>query len=172
MQPTTEWTCLNCGKNFKMGEWECVPGTSIMHTVARKDYWMDDAPTDPSNTAQRASRTFVHNVPPEKTIRDKSSGEAVRVPGGVVIFSRGHFDTTNPEQQYWIEFHGVTCTKERWQEVYFSANEKKELAELDIRNKQAQAERTVKEANDLLAQVKAREAKVAEAKGGKPHQGD
>lgn len=157
MQLTTEWQCTGmCKKKFKVGEWECAPG--VLHEVEPRTFYVLDAPSlsekDTRGLAYRNSRLRVLNCPPERTMKDET-GQLVRIPGGEVMFSRGTVTLTDPEKIFWLEKHGYgEITKERWEQVYFSPSEKHELREIELRNREKEAARTIKEANELLARVK------------------
>ena len=154
---TTEFQCVGyCKKKFGVGDWECAPG--LKHDVEQRTFYILDAPAlsekDRMGKAFRDSRTTVLNVPPERVVKS-DNGDLVRMPGGVVMFTRGMFATTDPEQIFWLEKHGYgNISKERWIEVYFSPLEKQQLKELELHNREREADRKVKEANDLLARVK------------------
>src|SRR5689334_40466 len=102
------WKCLGCGKTFGVGEWTCSDGQSN-HVVDKKDYLMNDAPSDPGhvapgstiNVALRDGRTRICAIPPDKKV--VVAGEVQTVPGGYVEFIQGRFSTSDPEQQYWLD---------------------------------------------------------------------
>jgi hypothetical protein len=153
-----KWKCLECGKNFGRGEWECFPGSK--HVVEPKTYYLLDAPFDPSGTSFRKSRTTVHNVPPERVVNDSATGQSQRIPGGWVEFVRGCAVVTDPEQQYWLEKNGYgKVTKEQWEKVYFSDSEKQAMREAAIKNKEAEAQKKLQQANELLAMAEAKSSK-------------
>lgn len=165
MQPlTTKFQCIGlCKKEFGIGDWECAPG--MKHEVAPETFYILDAPVlsekDTMGKAFRNSRTTVLNVPPERMVKGPD-GDLVRIPGGTVLFSRGMFVTSDPEQIFWLEKHGFReTTKERWLQVYFSPLEKQQLKEIELRNREHEVERKTKEANDLLAKAKAQTTPVA-----------
>lgn len=148
------WKCETCGKDFTIGEWLCIDGQSN-HIVARKEYLLNDAPTDPGHPAQggtdslRDGRTRVCGIPPAKRTVE---GDQVRWGGeGYVEFVRGRFSTDNPEIQYWLDKKGGFCSEEQWEQVWLSQNQQLilERGKLD-----AMKQRLENERNDLLSQVK------------------
>lgn len=149
--------CLECDQDFKPPHWECAPGQK--HTVTSKRYYMDDAPTVPEWRDNRpyvnkgASQTLVLNIPPEATVRNGE--EYMRVPGGTVLFIRGMFETSDPEQQFHLDRKPGLVSKERWTEVYLNDDEKLQIEKMAIA---ADRQRIENERNDLLAQVKAMKA--------------
>lgn len=154
---TTKFQCMGmCKKEFTVGEWECAPG--MKHEVSPRTFYILDAPVlaekDTMGKAFRNSRTVVLNVPPER-MEKQPNGEMVRVPGGQVVFVRGMFTTSDPEQIFWLEKHGYgETTRERWLEVYFSPLEKQQLKDIELRNREHEADRKLKEANELLEKAK------------------
>ena len=153
----TKFKCVGeCGKEFGVGDWECAPG--IRHVVEPRTFYILDAPTldphDKGGKAFRNARTWIENVPPERTGRD-GAGEITKIPGGHVLFVRGTATVTDPEQIYWLEKHGHgKNTREDWLRVYFSPLEKQQLREIDLGNRERELERKEKEHNELLARVK------------------
>jgi hypothetical protein len=147
--------CLECGKDFKAGDWICMGG--IAHKVASKRYYMDDAPTVTSWRDGRpyidkgAARTQILNIPPEKQIREGE--QTTRIPGGSVEFVRGMFETADPEIQFYLERKGGLCSEERWREVYLNDDEKNQIRNMDLA---AREQRLVDRENELLTSVKAR----------------
>ena len=147
--------CLECGKSFKPGEWECMPG--VYHTVQSKRYYMDDAPTVPEIRDgarfinKGISQTQILNIPPEKQIRE---GDGItRIPGGSVTFVRGLYETTNPEIQFYLDRKAGLCTQARWEEVYLNDDEKVQMKNLQLA---AREQRLADRENELLAAVKAK----------------
>lgn len=158
---STKWQCIGeCGREFGVGDWECTPG--IKHQVAEKTYYIADAPFDPTGHSLRDSRTRIENIPPEKKMPDAHTGQMRILPGGYVEFARGVFTTKDAEQQFWLDQHKAMTTRENWERVYLSAGEKAKIREINIRNKEIEADRKVKEANELLEQVKAKAEKSKE----------
>lgn len=153
-----KYKCIgDCQRDFGVGDWECAPG--IHHTVEPRTFYILDAPTldaaDKEGKAFRNSRTSIENVPPERTVKDASTGELTKVPGGHVIFVRGTITIDDPEKIYWLEKHGHgRNTREDWLRVYFSPLEKQQLREIELGNREREADRKFKEANELLARVK------------------
>jgi hypothetical protein len=158
----------DCGREFGIGDWECAPG--IKHKVQPRTFYTLDAPTldkeDKRGIAFRNARTMVENCPPERTVKG-DSGELTKVPGGNVLFVRGRATVDDPEKIYWLEKHGHgTNTEEQWKRVYLTPLEKQELREIESRNKEHEADRKLKEANELLDRVKAQtKGKVPEPVG-------
>jgi len=155
----TKFKCIGeCGQEFTAGNWECAPG--IKHKVAPKTFYTLDAPTldknDVNGIAFRNARTTIENVPPERTIKDASTGELVKVPGGNVVFVRGTVTVEDAEKIYWLDKFGHgKVTKEEWLRVYFSPLEKQKMREIDIANKEKEIERKLQETNELLERTKA-----------------
>lgn len=147
--------CVECEKEFKPGDWECMPG--VAHVVVAKRYYMDDAPTVPeirdgSKFINKGiSQTQVLNIPPEKQIREGEN--TTRIPGGSVTFVRGLYETSNPEIQFYLDRKAGLCTEARWREVYLNDDEKVQIKNLEL---SAREQRLSERENDLLATVKAR----------------
>lgn len=153
------YKCLECGKEFKVGDWECAPG--IKHRVEPKTFYLLDAPTldknDKHGIAFRNARTSIENVPPERTVKDASTGELTKVPGGNVMFTRGMATLDDPEKIYWLDKfgHGKN-TKEDWYRVYHTPVEKQEMKEIESDNRERETKRKLQEVNELLAQTQAK----------------
>lgn len=151
--------CLECEKDFQAPNWVCATGAN--HVVEEKRYYMADAPTcvelrnGMPYVNKRDSCTRVLNIPPEKKVEE--AGEIQRIPGGIVDFVRGMFATTDPEIQFYLDKKEGLCSKERWEEVYLTDNEKMELHKLKM---QSQFNRLEQNYNELLAKVKASEAEA------------
>lgn len=146
MATIKEFKCLECDKTFKAGDWDCFPGRP--HVVEHKTYYMDDAPFDKRSC--KDSRTIIENLVPERTGVD-GTGRSTPIPGRQIVFSRGVYGTDSPQEQFYLDNRKGLCTKERWEEVYFSDVEKFELQKQKLR---ADQERLEKDKNDLLAKVK------------------
>lgn len=164
----TKMHCLNCDKDFKPGDWECMPGVS--HEVPRKTYYMDDAPTvvqyDALNNRhpyidKKSARTLVLNIPPER--KEQSGDEFIRIPGGSVEFVRGLYETSNPEIQFYLDRKAGLCTKERWEEVYLNDDEKLQMQQMKVRADQARIQH---ENNELLRKIQEMEARPERKKPG------
>ena len=148
-----KFKCLDCEKEFKVGDYVCVTG--VNHKVVSKRYYMSDAPTiaDASgNVNKRDSATLILNIPPEKRTTGPDGNERV-LPGGSAQFIRGMYETSDPEQQYWLDQHKGMCTKKEWEAAYLNDREKMEL---DRMNFAAERQRFESERNELLAQVQKR----------------
>lgn len=150
-----KFRCSECGVEFDPPNFECMPG--VMHTVPAKRYYMDDAPTVPeirdgkSYINKGASQTVVLNIPPERQIRE---GEQItRIPGGSVLFIRGLFETSSPEEQFWLDRKAGLVSEARWNEVYLNDDEKINIKNLNLAAREA---RLQERENDLLAGVKSR----------------
>lgn len=160
------YTCTECEKEFKAGEWDCQ-ATGANHVVPAKRYYMADAPTctewrdGQPFINKAAARTLVLNIPPERKVQN--GDEFIRVPGGSVEFVRGMKETSDPEVQFYLDRKEGLCTYERWKEVYWTDAEKinEQKMELTAAQHRLQSER-----NELLAQVKAAEAKPERKKPG------
>lgn len=153
-----QYKCVgDCGREFGVGDWECAPG--IKHKVEPRTFYILDAPAldpnDKGGKAFRNARTMIENIPPERTVKDASTGELVKIPGGNVTFTRGTVTVEDPEKIYWLEKFGHgRNTKEEWMRVYFSPLEKQQLREIDLANRERDMDRREKEHNDLLSRVK------------------
>lgn len=155
----TTYKCIGeCGNEFKIGEWECAPG--IKHKVAERTFYIYDAPTldkaDINGVAFKSARTSIENCPPERTVKDASTGELTKVPGGNVLFVRGMAIVDDPEKIYWLDKfgHGKN-TKEEWFRVYHTPLEKQHMKEIDLSNREREIVRREAEHNDLLERTKA-----------------
>lgn len=157
------WKCLNddCGKEFKAIEgFDCFPGQK--HVVEAKTYYIADAPVgDDSGVSYRNSRTDVHNIPPETKVIDAVSGQTKTQPGGYVTFVRGMFTTSDPEQQFYIEklMGKSLISKDHWEQIYFSKREKEAMSASRTAAKEAEADRKLREANELLAMARKKSGK-------------
>lgn len=154
--------CLECDKDFKPGDWQCLPG--IQHRVPAERYYMDDAPTVPEWRDGRpfinkgASRTQILNIPPEKQIRE---GEQVtRIPGGSIEFVRGMYETEDPEIQFYLDRKQGLVTEARWREVYLNDDEKLQMSKLELA---AREQRVAERENELLTAVKSKAREQAKA---------
>jgi len=149
------WKCDVCGKKFTVGEWVCDGQSN--HTVTRKEYLLNDAPTDPGHAPNggmdslRDGKLRICNIPPDKTI--VVNGETQRVAGGNVEFIRGRFSTTDPEQQYFLDKKGGYCTEEQWEAAWLSNSQQLELERMRLNSMRQRLEA---ERNELLTQTKQR----------------
>lgn len=151
-----------CGKEFSFGDWECFPG--LKHTVAPKTYYKDDAPfcdfkRDPDGLSFRTSRTFVHVIP-EKRLKDETGSIAIQA-ASPVCFIRGKYETTDPEQQFYIERAKIDVGKERWYEAYHTPIQKQRIKDNSLAEREVALAAKEAELNELLASVK--KGKTAEA---------
>ncbi len=156
--------CTNCGKEVESPNFTCPTGEQ--HIVQPKRYYMDDAPVDPgpyvpgpggayvsAGMHLRDSQTTICNLVPSQ--RERVGHEVIERPGRNVVFRRGIYETTDPEEQYYLdkrvkEGRGL-CSEARWEEVYLTEQQK-----IDIQRQKLNADmrRLEHERNDLLAQVK------------------
>ena len=149
-----KWKCLNCDKEFSVGDWTCRDGISN-HKVEEKVYLMDDAPSDPGHAEKggmdslRDGRTRICNVPPDKVVL--RNGETALIPGGYVEFIRGRFASDNPEIQYCLDKKGGFCSEDRWNQVWLSSNQQLEMERMKLA---AERQRLENDRNELLAMTK------------------
>lgn len=157
--------CLECEKEFKAGNWECTAGQQ--HVVAAKTYYTADAPTVPEwrnghpYVNKQIARTQILNIPPERKVQD--GDEMRRIPGGSLEFIRGQYTTSDPEIQFYLDKKESLCSKERWEEVYLTDEEKIIIQQGKLANAQL---RLQSERNELLEKVKAMEATPERKKPG------
>lgn len=148
------WKCETCGETFSVGQFLCKDGQTN-HIVARKEYLLNDAPSDPGHPANggmdslRDGRLRICNIPPDKTV--VVNGETERVPGNYVEFIRGRFASTDPEVQYYLDKKGGYCTEAQWEAAWLSNNQQ---LLLERQRLTAMQQRLENERNELLAQVK------------------
>lgn len=149
------WKCETCGKKFTVGEFLCADGQTN-HLVARKEYLLADAPSDPGHPANggmdslRDGRLRICNIPPDKSVQ--VAGEVQRVPGGYVEFIRGRFATTDPETQYYLDKKGGYCTEAQWEHAWLSNNQQLLLEQQRLSAMRARLE---SQENELLAMTRA-----------------
>jgi len=151
-----KWMCTRCEKEFESGQWHCADGHP--HTVTPKTYYMLDAPADKRDC--KFSQTIICNVIPER--REARGIETIIIPGTNVTFIRGLFDTADPQIQIGLDNRKHVLQGEeglkRWQEAYFSDQEKTELRNMEQR---AEISRLQADYNKLLAEVQAKARKSA-----------
>jgi len=154
------WKCVNCGKEFKVGEWLCADNLTN-HIVETREYLLADAPTDPGHPerggmdSKRDGRTRIGNIPPPQKVME---GDEVKWVGeGYVEFIRGRYATSDPQQQYWLERKGGFCSEAEWQAVWLSQSQQLELKEMSLK---AREQRLENDRNELLTQVKQRTEKA------------
>lgn len=152
-----KWKCTNpdCSKDFGVGEWVCVDGSSN-HVVTEKIYRSCDPPINPGEPADGSlppivrGRTIVCNIPPPK--KSMVDGDVRMIGEGSVEFINGIYATTDPEIQYWLDKKpGYQSTEDQWKRAWLSKSEL--LAEKE-ENLRVMQERLENEQNALLAQVK------------------
>ena len=150
-----KWKCINCNKEFMVGEWACSDGISN-HVVEEKTYRVLDAPSDAGKPAEGTlmpivrGRTTVCNIPPPKKVME--GGEVRQIGEGSVEFINGRFSTSDPEIQYWLDKKpAYQATEDQWKATWLSKDE--QLAEKEIALR-AVERRLENERNELLAQVK------------------
>jgi len=154
--------CLRCEQEFnpRKAEFYCLTGEP--HELPLKTYYMDDAPTDPgpyingvaTGDNRKHSRTLISNLVPEKIYVQGTERHVT--PGRNVEFIRGVYSTTDAEEQFYLDRRmalkqGGLCTKERWEEVYLTDNQKNELRKMDL---DARERRLEIDRNELLAMKK------------------
>ena len=149
-----KWTCTRCDNDFQAPEWHCADGHA--HTVKSKTYYMLDAPADKRDC--KFSQTVVCNVVPER--REVRGTETIVIPGTNVTFVRGLFETDDPQLQIGLNNRKHILQGQdglvRWQEAYFSDQEKQELEQMKLK---AEITRLQSEKNQLLAEVQAKTRK-------------
>jgi len=154
------WKCKVCGKDFTVGEWACMDGLTN-HVVEEKEYLLADAPSDPGhvapgsniNTILREGQTVICNIPPPQKVME---GDTVKWVGeGNVLFRRGEFHTSDPQQQYWLDRKGGFCTRDQWNRVWLTESQQ---LNLERQNLDAMKQRLESDRNELLSQVKQQKA--------------
>lgn len=155
------WKCVDCGKEFGVGEWLCIDGMTN-HVVEAKEYLLADAPTDAGHPerggmdSKRDGRTRICNIPPPQKVME---GDEVKWVGeGYVEFVRGRFSTTDPVAQYWLDRKGGFCTEEQWQAAWLSQSQQLEIKEMNLR---AREQRLENDRNELLTQVQSQKKEKA-----------
>lgn len=157
--------CEQCGTEVKAPDFECITGGN--HIVKSKTYYMDDAPSDPGARAPgtfiplglplRDSQTQILNlVPSKKVTRGHEVHEQM---GRNVTFKRGIYETSDPEEQFYLELRqgkGLV-SYERWSEVYLTPQQKSDMKRASL---EAELKRLETERNSLLDQVQAKQKKV------------
>ena len=147
------WKCVNCGKEFKVGDWLCEDGVTN-HVVPEKEYLLADAPTDPGHPerggmdSKRDGRTRICNIPPPRKVM--RGDEVSWVGEGYVEFVRGRYATTDPEAQYWLDRKGGFCSEQQWEAAWLSQSQQLEIKEMNLK---AREQRLESERNELLSQV-------------------
>lgn len=156
--------CEICGKQVTFPDFECAMGN---HVVAPVIYYMDDAPSDPGarmpgtfipiGQPLRDSQTMICNlVPPRKIMRGHEVHEE---PGRNVVFKRGMYETTDPQEQFYLELRmgkGLV-DRARWEEVYLTPQQKGDLKRMEL---EREVKRLETERNSLLSEVQSRQKKV------------
>lgn len=157
MAEVRSWKCLECGKEFKVGEWICADGTSN-HLVAEKKYYSLDVPIDPGRPAEGSGmpivrgRTTVCSIPPGKRVM--MNDEVVFAGEGSVEFINGFYATTDPEKQYYLNKKpAYNHTEEDWKSKWLTKEE--QLAEREMAIK-AKEQRLENDRNALLVKTKER----------------
>jgi hypothetical protein len=131
-----EWRCSRCGEQFGPGQWLCADGQR--HQVELKTYYVSTEGLD------------VHYGP--------VTGEHVQNHMRKTIsFSRGTFQTADPEQQEFLDAYPGCISFEAWKEAHLTTKERDEQSKREN-------SRLVQENNTLLAQVQELQAKLT-AKG-------
>ena len=138
-----KFTCTRCGKEFSLGEWTCADG--VRHSVELKHYHIS------TNGLQ------VQYGP----VKGDSVQNHVR---GVITFTRGTYQTTDPEQQEFLDKYPACIPFEQWQEAHLGKEE------MDAKKKREQT-RMEQQNNELLARVKELEEWAAKSKND-PESGD
>lgn len=153
MQKKT-WKCVECGKEFSVGEWACQDGLSN-HVVESKEYLLADAPSDPGHASSggmdslRDGRTRICRIPPPRKVM---KGDEVAWEGeGYVEFVRGRFSSSDPEIQYWLDRKGGFCSQAQWESVWLSQSQQLQLKEMNLK---AREQRLENDRNELLAATK------------------
>lgn len=150
--PLPIWKCVNCDKEFTVGEWTCLDGKN--HVIKEKTYRCLDAPSDPSSrdASLKYGRTVVCNIPPAQRVVE--GNETKMVGEGSVEFIRGRYSTCDPVQQYWLDKRpNYNATEEEWKSVWYSDAQQLELGRMELA---AGRKRLEMEQNELLSQVKQR----------------
>lgn len=156
------WKCMGeCKREFELGDWECCPG--VRHIVAAKTYYLADAPFhdpkhDPEGLVFRSARTHFYAIP-EKKLVEASTGQITKTQPAPVTFVQGRYETSDAEEQYFIERSKIDVGYERWFEAYHTPIQKQRIKEQQQRDRESELNRRLKEANELLVAVKARAGK-------------
>ena len=149
MPTATQTICERCQVGFAPGEWFCADGTR--HTVGLKTYLLNDPPMlcgrdERGNPLPIQGRTILTNIPPPPDLREIGwqCGADDEGLGGSVIFENGRFETTDPEQQFWLDERGGFCTEAQWEAAWLSPEAQRRLefarGEAECKNLETQIE--------------------------------
>ena len=138
MDQSTKHTCTRCGKEFTAPNWKCEDG--YPHQVPSKTYYV------------RTEGLTVFYGP----VRGDQVQNRTR---GVITFQRGTFQTTDPQQQEFLDSYHDCCSAEEWRDKHIDDKERAELSK-------KKSERLEKENNELLAKIKQLEEEKAAAGAG------
>lgn len=147
--------CIVCGREFDFKDgFECLsqPGH---HTVDLKIYYHLGAGHIQSIRDRRLFSPML-NLHANREVRDKVTGEIANVAGVVVWFKEsGLYETTDPEEQYYLDQHASVMTgeegRQEWEKMYLTPQQQLAKAQ----QKLADTQRQVREQNALLDAAKA-----------------
>jgi len=155
--------CLICGAHFGYADgFEC-PSQPGHHTVEMKTYYHLGAGHIQSVRDRRGFKVAL-NLKADREVRDKITGEITGISGLIVHTKEsGIYETSDPEEQYYLDFHSSVMTGEEgkveWDKMYLTPQQQLEKAQAKL----ADTQRQVREQNALLLETKARANKEKNA---------
>ena len=153
--------CIICGREFSYADGFDCQSQPGHHTIDEKTYYHLGAGHIQSTRDRRLFAPAL-NLKADREVRDKVTGEIAAVTGVIVHFKdSGIYDTTDPEEQYYLDQHASVMTgeegKAEWEKMYLT--QQQQLAK--AQQKLADTQRQVREQNALLESTKAMHAKNA-----------
>jgi hypothetical protein len=153
--------CVVCGKDFNYAsgfDCEAQPGR---HTVEPKEYFHLGAGHIQSIRDRRMFSPTL-NLCADIEVRDKITGQITRVEGVLVHFKEGgKYETTDPQEQYYLDMHPGVMTgregQEAWDKMYLTQEQLLHKAQASL----ADIQKQIRENNALLDLTKAKREKDA-----------
>jgi hypothetical protein len=149
--------CVDCGEEVAYGKFGPCKGHPGNHTLEMKTYYHPGA-RDIQDPRDRRKFAPVLILQPGYDQRDpQNPGQLINVKGCDVQFYDGKVETVDPQIQYHLDHKvGILSGEEGlrlWRSIYLTEDQQNNIARAEL----AETQRQIKEANDLLAQVKAKQ---------------
>jgi hypothetical protein len=148
-----EQVCLKCQKTFDYPDWKCSkkPGN---HVVEEKTYYHPGASDNPDVKQRRYFSPRITLLPSYES-KNPHTGETIKTTECFAQFADGRFNTTDPEQIYYLDEKEFPTGEEGlalWRSIYLSPEKQADIARAEL----ADTKRQIKENNELLAAEKAK----------------
>lgn len=147
------WVCIRCAEKFNSGQWlGCSDDPTLAHEVETKTYYAREERLTVS--IRPDTRVIIGNTP-------------TPIPGKMAHFLGGVYVTTDPEEQEVLDTRPYLLSREQYEEARL--NDQQKIARLKSRS--AETNSLLAEARRTIDQLKADNARLANAVGVAVQQG-